>query len=154
VVLALVLLALAKLANVTVPIALKFIVDRLDPAGATAVAVPLALLIGYGALRFGTVFFGELRDAVFARVAERAMRRVSLQVFRHLHSLELGFHLSRRTGGLARDIERGTNGISFLLRFLLFNIIPTLLEIGLVALILLAAFSVRYALVVVAAIAL
>src|SRR5699024_9196908 len=85
--------------------------------------------------------FGELRDAVFARVAERAMRRVSLQVFQHLHRLELNFHLSRRTGGLARDIERGTTGISFLLRFMLFNILPTLLEIVLVAAVLRAAFD-------------
>ncbi len=139
--LALAFLAVAKIANVTVPIALKFIVDHLDNPSDALVAVPLALLAGYGLLRFSAVFFGELRDAVFARVAERAMRRVSLRVFEHLHRLELGFHLSRRTGGLARDIERGTNGISFLLRFMLFNILPTLLEISLVAVILLAAFS-------------
>lgn len=141
VVLALAFLTIAKLANVAVPVALKLIVDHLDSPAEALVAVPLALLAGYGLLRFSAVFFGELRDAVFARVAERAMRRVSLRVFQHLHQLELNFHLSRRTGGLARDIERGTTGISFLLRFMLFNIIPTLIEIGMVAVILLIAFS-------------
>jgi len=149
--LALLFLALAKIATVTVPVALKYIVDALDTQAVAA--VPLALLFGYGLLRFASVFFGELRDAVFARVAERAMRRAGLNVFRHLHELELDFHLARRTGGLSRDIERGTNGISFLLRFMLFNIIPTLLEIALVAVILLAAFSARYVLVVLASVA-
>lgn len=142
--LALACLVAAKLANVAVPIVLKHIVDDLDTQAAQVVAVPLALLLGYGLLRFGATAFGELRDAVFARVAERAMRRVSLQVFQHLHKMELNFHLSRRTGGLARDIERGTTGISFLLRFMLFNIIPTLLEIVLVAAVLLAAFDWQY----------
>lgn len=104
VMLALGLLALAKVAGVLVPVALKFIVDHFETRGLESpaevlVAVPLALLIGYGALRFTSVFFGELRDAVFARVAERAMRRVSLKVFEHLHRLDLGFHLSRKTGG-------------------------------------------------------
>ena len=103
-------LILAKLANVTLPIILKWIVDDLDSTQAQILSVPLALLFAYGALRFGSVFFGEMRDAVFGRVAERAMRRIGLQVFRHLHTLELDYHLSRRTGGLSRDIERGTNG--------------------------------------------
>jgi ATP-binding cassette, subfamily B, heavy metal transporter len=151
--LALGLLALAKLAGVTVPVALKFIVDHFESPGEAMVAVPLVLLFGYGALRFTSVFFGELRDAVFARVAERAMRRVSLKVFEHLHQLDLGFHLSRQTGGLARDIERGTTGISFLLRFMLFNIVPTVLEIGLIAVIMLVAFDARFALTVVGAVA-
>ncbi len=138
--LALGLMALAKFANVAVPVALKYVVDHFDGAGADAlVTVPLALLFGYGLLRFSATFFGELRDAVFVRVAERAMRRVALQVFQHLHRLELGFHLSRETGGLSRDIERGTRGISFLLRFVVFNILPTLLEILMVAVILLIA---------------
>src|SRR5690625_5055354 len=134
---ALACLVLAKLANVAVPMVLKYIVDDLDTQTSQLIAVPLALLAAYGLLRFGATAFGELRDAVFARVAERAMRRVSLQVFRHLHRLELNYHLSRRTGGLARDIERGTTGISFLLRFMLFNILPTLLEIALIAVVLL-----------------
>jgi len=158
VMLALGLLALAKVAGVLVPVALKFIVDHFETRGLESpaevlVAVPLALLIGYGALRFTSVFFGELRDAVFARVAERAMRRVSLKVFEHLHRLDLGFHLSRQTGGLARDIERGTTGISFLLRFMLFNIVPTLLEIGLITVIMLVAFDASFALTVLAAVA-
>src|SRR5690606_33531599 len=151
---ALACLVLAKLANVAVPVVLKFIVDDLDDQTSQVVAVPLALLAAYGLLRFGATAFGELRDAVFARVAERAMRRVALQVFRHLHRLELNFHLSRRTGGLARDIERGTTGISFLLRFMLFNLLPTLLEIALVATVLLAQFSWRYLAVVLLSIAL
>ena len=141
---AMLFLIAAKLANVTIPIALKYIVDALDSASSQLIAVPIALLLAYGGLRFSTVLFGELRDAVFARVTERAMRRVGLEVFRHLHSMELDFHLSRRTGGLSRDIDRGTNGISFLLRFLLFNIIPTLLEIAMVAGVLLVAFDVWF----------
>ncbi len=153
VLLALMFLVVAKIANVAVPVALKYIVDHFEDRPVEAlVTVPLALLAAYGLLRFSAVFFGELRDAVFARVAERAMRRVSLEVFRHLHRLELGFHLSRRTGGLARDIERGTNGISFLLRFLVFNIVPTLFEIALVAVILLAVFSPVFVLTVIGAV--
>ncbi|MBK1673439.1 metal ABC transporter permease [Ectothiorhodospira shaposhnikovii] len=144
--LAVLFLTLAKLANVAVPVALKYIVDHFDPsAEAALVAIPLGLLLAYGLLRFGSVFFGELRDAVFARVAERAMRRVSLRVFEHLHRMDLGFHLSRRTGGLTRDIERGTTGISFLLRFTVFNIIPTLLEIAMVAVILMLILSPGFA---------
>jgi len=138
--LALGLMALAKLANVMVPLALKYIVDHFEGAGPDVMlTVPLALLVAYGLLRFSSTFFGELRDAVFVRVAERAMRRAALAVFQHLHRLELGFHLSRETGGLSRDIERGTRGISFLLRFMVFNILPTLLEILMVAVILLFA---------------
>ncbi len=154
VLLSLALLVGAKLATVAVPVALKYIVDYLEQGGSTdmLVGVPLALVLAYGALRFCSTFFGELRDAVFARVAERAMRRVSLRVFEHLHRLELSFHLSRRTGGLARDIERGTNGISFLLRFTLFNVVPTLLEIAMVAVILYIAFSPGYVLTVIAAV--
>lgn len=150
---ALVFLVGAKLANVAVPVALKYVVDDLDAGAGQAVAVPLALLFAYGALRFLTILFGELRDAVFARVAERAMRRVGLEVFEHLHRMDLGFHLSRRTGGLSRDIERGTTGISFLLRFMLFNIVPTLLEILLVAGILLVNFDVWFALLTLGAVA-
>ena len=149
-VLAVIFLVAAKLATVTVPVALKFIVDYLEEGRGqeAAVAIPVMLVLGYGLLRFGSTLFNELRDAVFARVAERAMRRVSLRVFEHLHKMDLGFHLSRRTGGLARDIERGTNGISFLLRFTLFNIVPTILEVALVAAILFAVFSPGYVLVI------
>ena len=111
---ALAFLALAKVANVAVPVALKHIVDALDVSHVqAALLVPVGLLLAYGLLRFASVFLGELRDAVFARVAERAMRRASLEVFNHLHHLDLTFHLSRKTGALARDIERGTSGMSF-----------------------------------------
>lgn len=142
------MLVLAKVATVSTPIALKYIVDYLDQNRGVDMLlwIPLILVAAYGALRFSSTLFSELRDAIFARVAERAMRRVSLRVFRHLHNRELAFHLDRKTGGLARDIERGTRGISFLLRFTLFNIVPTLLEIVMVASILLVAFNVSYVL--------
>ena len=146
VILAVAMLVLAKVATVATPVALKYIIDYLDHNRGVDMLlwVPLLLVGAYGALRFGSTLFSELRDAVFARVAERAMRRVSLRVFKHLHQRELAFHLDRKTGGLARDIERGTTGISFLLRFTLFNIVPTLLEIVMVASILLVAFNVSY----------
>ena len=152
--LALTLLVLAKLATVATPIALKYIVDYLDQNSGQDLLlwIPVLLVVAYGLLRFGSTLFSELRDAVFARVAERAMRRVSLRVFEHLHQRELGFHLDRKTGGLARDIERGTNGISFLLRFTLFNIVPTLLEILLVAGILLVVFNVSYVIAILVAV--
>ncbi|WP_349342134.1 ABC transporter ATP-binding protein/permease [Marinobacter sp. MMG032] len=154
VILSLALLVLAKLATVATPIALKYIVDYLDQnRGADMLLwIPVILVVAYGSLRFGATLFNELRDAVFARVAERAMRRVSLRVFEHLHQRELAFHLDRKTGGLARDIERGTNGISFLLRFTLFNIVPTLLEILLVAGILFVVFNVSYVLAILVAV--
>jgi hypothetical protein len=98
---------------------------------------------------FANTLFAELRDTLFGRVTERAMRRLGLQVFRHVHSLDLDYHLERRTGGLARDIERGTSGISFLLRFFIFNIAPTLFEIAMVAGILLFNYGASYALIVV-----
>lgn len=151
VLLAVSMLVLAKVATVSTPIALKYIVDYLDQNRGVDMLlwVPLILVVAYGALRFSSTLFSELRDAIFARVAERAMRRVSLRVFRHLHNRELAFHLDRKTGGLARDIERGTRGISFLLRFTLFNIVPTLLEIVMVTTILLVAFNVSYVLAIV-----
>ena len=132
--LAITCLVLAKIASVGLPFILKHIVDDLDRAGGIAeqMAVPLGLLLAYGVVRFSNVLFGELRDTLFGRITERAMRRVGLEVFRHLHQLDLGFHLNRRTGGVSRDIERGTNGISFLLRFMVFNIVPTFIEIALV----------------------
>ncbi len=145
--LALVLLVTAKLASVTLPLLLKQIVDALDGSQHAVLALPLGLLLAYGGLRLVNVLFGELRDVVFGRVAERAMRRAALRVFQHLHQLDLDFHLSRRTGGLSRDIERGISGISFLLRFMLFNILPTLLEIALVAGILLFNYGSAFALI-------
>ncbi len=151
---AMVLLLAAKLANVALPYMLKLIVDSLDADDPALLVLPLSLLLGYGALRFATIAFGELRDLVFGRVTENAMRQVALGVFRHLHQLDLDFHLTRRTGGLSRDIERGVGGIRFLLRFMLFNIIPTLLEIGLVAAILLFAFGGEFAIIIVVAVVL
>ena len=144
VVIAMGLLVLAKLANVAIPLALKQIIDALDKSHAVLV-MPVFLIVGYGLLRLFSTLFGELRDAVFAKVTQRAIRRVALQVFEHLHSLSLRFHLDRQTGGVSRDIERGTRGIGFLLNFTLFNVLPTLLEIGLVALILLKKYNVWFA---------
>ncbi len=139
-------LVLAKLANVAVPLALKEIIDAMDAKHAVLL-VPVSLIVGYGLLRLFSTLFGELRDAVFAKVTQRAIRRVALQVFEHLHSLSLRFHLDRQTGGVSRDIERGTRGIGFLLNFMLFNILPTFLEIGLVAAILLHKYNVWFALI-------
>ena len=146
--LAMVCLILAKLAGVALPFAIKFIVDALDASKAQVIAVPVGMLLLYGTLRFITILFGEIRDSIFGRVTERAMRRVGLQVFRHLHTLDLDYHLSRRTGGLSRDIERGTSGISFIMRFMLFNILPTIFEIALVAIILLVGYHYAYALII------
>jgi ABC-type transport system involved in Fe-S cluster assembly fused permease/ATPase subunit len=141
---ALVFLASAKLANVAVPLVLKQVVDRLDPTLAV-LAVPAALLAAYGLLRFSTTLFAELRDVLFVRVTQRAIRRVALGVFRHLHGLSLRFHLERQTGGMTRDIERGTRGISTLLSYLIFSILPVILEFALVAAVLLAKFDWRFA---------
>src|SRR5215470_15826161 len=149
---ALVFLVGAKLANVGVPLVMKEVVDSLDPRVAV-LAVPLALLASYGILRFSTTLFAELRDVVFVRVAQRAIRGVALTVFRHMHSLSLRFHLERQTGGVSRDIERGTRGISTLLSYMLFSIIPVILEFSLVAVILLAKFDWRFAAVTFAAVA-
>jgi len=149
---ALVCLVTAKLANVGVPLVLKEVVDALEP-GRAVIAVPFALLIAYGLLRFSTTLFAELRDAVFVRVTQRAIRRLALTVFRHLHSLSLRFHLERQTGGVSRDIERGTNGVSTLLSYLLFSIVPVILEFGLVAAVLFAKFDWRFVAVTFAAVA-
>jgi len=152
VLIALAFLASAKVANVGVPLVLKSVVDALSPEQ-QIVALPLALLVAYGLLRLSTVLFAELRDVVFVRVTQRAIRRVALAVFRHLHSLSLRFHLERQTGGMSRDIERGTRGISTLLSFMLFSIIPVILEFGLVAVVLLARFDWRFAAITFAAVA-
>jgi ATP-binding cassette subfamily B protein len=151
--LALACLVAAKLANVGVPLIMKEVVDGLDTKTAM-VAVPVALLATYGLLRFSTTLFAELRDVVFVRVTQRAIRRVALGVFRHLHSLSLRFHLERQTGGMTRDIERGTRGISTLLSYLLFSIVPVILEFGLVAAVLIGKFDWRFAAVTFGAVAL
>jgi ATP-binding cassette, subfamily B, heavy metal transporter len=128
-------LVMAKMANVGIPMILKEIVDSLtvSPQSANAVLVlPMALLVAYGLLRLSTTAFTELREFFFARVTQRAVRNIALKVFRHLHALSLRFHLNRQTGGVTRDIERGTRGISTLISYTLFSILPTLVEISLV----------------------
>ncbi len=135
VLLALCFLIGAKLANVGVPLVLKALIDHMTigPRNPQALLVlPLGILIGYGVLRLCTTMFTELREFVFAKVTQRAVRTIALQVFRHLHALSLRFHLNRQTGGMSRDIERGTRGISSLVSYTLFSILPTLVEIMLV----------------------
>ncbi len=125
----------AKLANVGVPLVFKSIIDQMSirPDNPHAILVlPLVALVAYGALRLSTTLFTELREFLFARVTQRAVRTIALKVFRHLHALSLRFHLNRQTGGMTRDIERGTRGVSSLISFTLFNILPTLVEITLV----------------------
>ncbi|MDQ3261636.1 MAG: ABC transporter ATP-binding protein/permease [Pseudomonadota bacterium] len=146
VLLALLCLVIAKLANVGVPLILKQIVDTLDQTKAMLI-VPVFLLIGYGLLRFSTTLFTELRDTVFAKVAQRAIRRVALEVFQHLHALSLRFHLDRQTGGMTRDIERGSRGIETLLRFAIFSILPTLLEMTLVGIIMVTKYDIWFAII-------
>jgi ATP-binding cassette subfamily B protein len=145
VVVAMVLLAAAKATTVYVPVILRDAVDALSlPAGQIVLTLAVGLLLAYGAARILARGFGELRDAVFAKVAQHAIRLVALRTFRHLHALSLRFHLERQTGGLSRVIERGTKGIEFLLSFVLFNVLPTLLEILLVAVILWVLFDWRF----------
>jgi len=131
VLLALACLIAAKFANVGVPLVMKQMVDALSTPNAV-LYVPFALLIAYGLLRLGVTGFTELRELVFAKVTQRVVRKIALQVFRHLHALSLRFHLERHTGGMSRDIERGTRGISSLVSFTLYSILPTLVEIALV----------------------
>ena len=146
VLIALLSLVLSKLAIVGMPLVLKEIVDSLDTTKDVLV-LPITLLLAYGALRLASSLFNELRDAVFARVRYHAMRRISQRVLRHLYSLSLGYHLDRKTGGITRDLERGTNSLSSILNYLVFNIIPTAAEFMLVAVILLGKYEVRFALV-------
>ncbi|MCE3603039.1 ABC transporter ATP-binding protein/permease [Massilia sp. P8910] len=125
----------AKLANVGVPLVMKKLIDQLtiNPSSPHALLVlPLGALVAYGVLRLSTTVFTELREFLFARVTQRAVRTIALRVFRHLHALSLRFHLNRQTGGMTRDIERGTRGVSSLISYTLFNILPTLVEITLV----------------------
>ena len=150
VLLAVIFLVSAKLANITVPIVMKSIVDGLTGDKAL-LAVPVSLLLAYAILRLSSTLFNELRDIVFVKVAQRAMRRIALEVFHHLHALSLRFHLERQTGGLTRDIERGTRGISTLLSFMVFSVLPTLLEIALVTGFLIYKFDVWFGVITVAA---
>jgi len=148
--LALLCLIAAKTASIYLPFILKYTVDELNVKSAAnaILLVPFGLVAAYGLLRLANVLFGEIRDTLFGRVTERAMRRLGLQVFRHLHNLDLDFHLNRQTGGLSRDIERGTSGISFLMRFLVFNIVPTLFEIAVVVGVLFYNYGISFALII------
>ena len=141
------LLILAKLANVGVPLALKEAIDALDPQQQDIIYLPVIMLVAYGILRLASSVFSELRDALFAKVIFRSVRRIATSIFRHLHRLSLRFHLQRQTGGISRDIERGSRGISFLLNFMIFNIVPTLVEIALVCIILLLNYDAIFALI-------
>jgi ABC-type transport system involved in Fe-S cluster assembly fused permease/ATPase subunit len=155
VVFALLCLIAAKGANVAVPLIFKRLIDTLDiTPGQALIVVPAALLLAYGVLRFSTSMFTELREIVFARVTQQAVRNISLQVFRHLHSLSLRFHLDRQTGGLTRDIERGTRSIGSLISYTLYSILPTLVEMGLVIGILLAEYDAVFALIAMVALVL
>ncbi|VAW62838.1 Efflux ABC transporter, permease/ATP-binding protein mlr7818 [hydrothermal vent metagenome] len=153
-------LMLAKVATVGIPLMLKEIVDALDGGSSggalgsspsfpqqVPLELPIMLLLGYGALRLMNVLFNELRDAIFARVRFRAMRDISTQVVRHLYNLSLNFHLERKTGGISRDLERGSRSLSSVLNYLTFNIIPTLTEFVLVALILFGQYDAHFALI-------
>ena len=148
----------AKMANVGVPLLLKELVDAMNPNLTTGtqalLVVPVALLIGYGFLRLSTSLFTELRELVFSKATEGAARSISLEVFRHLHALSLRFHLERQTGGMTRDIERGTRAVRTLIGFTLFNIAPTLLEMALVLTLLAIKFDAWFAWITVAALVL
>ena len=145
VVLALGFLILAKVASVGIPLVLKVIVDNLEPVDGIELLLPLSFLLLYGALRLTSSLFNELRDAVFARVRHGATRSVSVKVLEHLHNLSLRYHLERKTGGLSRDIDRGARSISALLNYMVFSLLPTLVEIVLIAGILLSNYSVWFA---------
>ncbi len=159
VVAALVFMVGAKMANVGVPLLLKNLVDAMSPNGGrnlvggaqsadvlqAVLVVPAALLLAYGLLRLSTSLFTELRELVFAKATEGAARSISLEVFRHLHALSLRFHLERQTGGMTRDIERGTRGVHSLISYSLYSIIPTLIEVTLVLTLLAVKFDVWFA---------
>ncbi len=157
VIIALSFLVGAKVANVSVPLLLKEIVDRLSisPTDPRALlVVPIGLLVAYGALRLCTSLFTELRELIFAKATEGASRSISLQVFRHLHALSLRFHLERQTGGMTRDIERGTRGVHSLISYSLYSIFPTLIEVAMVLTLLAVKFDVWFAWITVAALVL
>ena len=147
---ALAFLILSKLAIVGMPLILKEIIDGLDDKqllADAALTLPLVLLLAYGALRLMASLFNELRDAVFSRVRYHAMRSISLRVLKHLYSLSLSYHLDRKTGGITRDLERGTNSLSSILNYLVFNIFPTAAEFAFVAIILLGKYEAHFAII-------
>ncbi len=143
VLIALACLIIAKVATVAVPLVLKGIVDTLD-IEASLLILPLGLLLAYGALRLTTALFNELRDVLFARVRYRAIQRLSTRVLEHLHQLPLRFHLERQTGSITRDLERGTQSLSSIINYMVFIIIPTIVELVLVAAILLGAYALKF----------
>jgi len=145
VLLALLVLILAKVANVGIPVVLKYIVDALDTVDDIAPVLPVALLAVYGVLRLSSALFNELRDAIFARVRYRAMRQLSNKVIKHLHNLSLRFHLERQTGAISRDLERGTRSVSSILNYMIFNIIPTIVEFGLIGLLFFSQYDIKFA---------
>ncbi|MBI5784192.1 MAG: ABC transporter ATP-binding protein/permease [Rhodocyclales bacterium] len=151
VIFALTCLIAAKIANVTVPLVFKDIVDSLSiPREQAYLLVPIGLLGAYGFLRFSTALFTELREIIFAKVTQRAQRTIATKVFEHLHALSLRFHLERQTGGLTRDIERGTRSVGSLISYTIYSILPTLVEIGLVMGILIIRYESAFALITVA----
>jgi len=147
VIIALIALILAKVAMVGAPLAFKGIIDSLDPSQNSQLVLPVMFLIAYGALRFGSALFNEIRDSVFARVRHGSMRGMSSRVVAHMHRLSLRFHLDRKTGAITRDLERGTRSVSSLLNYMVFSIIPILIEVTLIAIILLTYYSAWYAIV-------
>ncbi len=144
---ALACLVLSKMANVGVPIALKAIVDYLQGQQEQILVLPVALLLAYGALRLSSSLFNELRDTIFAKVRYHAMRRLSLRVLSHLHDLSLRFHLDRKTGAISRDLERGTRSVGTIMNFMVFSIIPVLVEFTLVAAVLLSQYALVFTLI-------
>jgi len=140
-------LVLAKVANVGIPLVLKEIVDRMDKSDNTLLVLPVFLLVAYGALKIGSSLFNELRDIVFARVRYHAMRSLSTQVMTHLHNLSLRFHLERKTGAISRDLERGTRSVSSILNYMVFSIMPMVVEFSLVAVILFTQYDIVFTLV-------
>ena len=149
VILALAFMICAKLANTALPFVIKGLVDQFSGEAVTGIntwlLAPIALVLIYGLLRFANVLFAEIRDTLFVRVTERAMRRIGHRVFIHLHNLDIDYHLNRNTGGLSRDIERGVGGISFIMRFMIFSILPALIEIMLVLVILFSKYGITFA---------
>ena len=146
-------LVLAKVANVGIPLVLKQIVDTLEQGDKALLVLPLFLLLGYGLLRLSSSLFNELRDAIFARVRYRAMRRLSNRVLSHLHDLSLRFHLERQTGAISRDLERGTRSVSSILNYMVFSILPMLVEFTLVTLVLLTQYAIIFTLITFATVA-
>ncbi|WP_353569965.1 ABC transporter ATP-binding protein/permease [Candidatus Albibeggiatoa sp. nov. BB20] len=153
VLLALLTLVLAKVANIAVPVVLKELVDALDTIGQNPEFIPIVLLSAYGALRLASGLFNEMRDAIFARVRYHAMRQLSNSVLKHLHALSLRFHLERKTGAISRDLERGTHSVSSIMNYLVFNIVPTFIEFALIFIILLVYYDVKFALITIATVA-